>query len=359
MLSKERVPTIDCLRGLAALAVVLYHYVGFIPLLGIPVGVIGVAIVAITQYGHLGVPVFFVLSGYVIAMTSARYVFTSAVGARFVLRRLVRIAPPYWIMVGLHVGGVFAGKSIGLFRNTSITPDQVIAHLTYTQNLLGFQPLDVAYWTLCLEVQFYLVFAASVVIVRRLIPRFQMVWILFLTIGSMFINISETVPQSWFLSLWYQFGAGVLAYNATLDKTMRKITLFLLCTLFCLGIYRGHASDFAVAAVAGLLIIVGRDDRPQFVHSRSILGLGRVSYSLYLVHGFIGLGLAACFRSILVRSEAAAWIAIVLATAMAIAFAVAFYRVVELRAVKWSRLVRVGSECQTSSSDLPMFAVPE
>jgi peptidoglycan/LPS O-acetylase OafA/YrhL len=342
MTGKERVSTIDSLRGIAAFAVILYHYVKFIPDTDIPVGRIGTAIVAMTRYGHLGVPVFFVLSGYVIAMTSSRYVFNYSVGARFMLRRLVRIAPPYWVMIGLYVASLSAGKAVGLFRNTYITPGQVAAHLGYAQNLLGFQPLDLAYWTLCLEVQFYIVFAASIVLVRRLMPHRQVGWIMLLTVGSAVINLTNAVPQPWFPSLWYQFGTGVLAYHATREQSARLMLLLLLSALLSLGVYRAHASDFVVAAVAGLLMMVGREDRPEPVYSRTILGLGRISYSLYLVHGFVGLGLAAAFRSPAVRSESAAWVAIALATTIAIALAVAFYQVFERRAIEWSRLVRVG-----------------
>ena len=78
--NSDRVESIDALRGMAALAVVLYHYVGFIPLMRIPVGPIGSVVVTLTQYGYLGVQIFFVLSGYVIAMTASGYTFTLAAG---------------------------------------------------------------------------------------------------------------------------------------------------------------------------------------------------------------------------------------------------------------------------------------
>lgn len=47
----ERIATIDTLRGLAALAVVLFHYVGLIPAMKVQVGGVGAAVVALTRYG--------------------------------------------------------------------------------------------------------------------------------------------------------------------------------------------------------------------------------------------------------------------------------------------------------------------
>ncbi len=141
-----------------------------LPLAGVPVGPVGGAVVAATRYGHLGVPAFFVLSGYVIALTAARYPSTPATGGRFLLRRLARIAPPYWVMVGLIAAAVVGGHAAGLFRSKAVSPGQVAAHVVYAQTLLGYPPLDVAYWTLCLEAQFYLAFAAGAVVVHRLAP---------------------------------------------------------------------------------------------------------------------------------------------------------------------------------------------
>jgi peptidoglycan/LPS O-acetylase OafA/YrhL len=335
----ERVQAIDCLRGVAALAVLLYHYVGFIPLMGIPVGLAGAAVVWATRYGNLGVPIFFVLSGYVIAMTASRYTFTPRTGGRFLLRRLVRIAPPYWSMIALFAGTLVLGHCVGLFRNTPVTAGQVVAHLVYAQDLLGVPPLEAAYWTLCLEVQFYLVFAVSAIAVRRLSPGIGSGWFAALTIGSAILAFCDLVPRQWFLRLWYQFGVGVLAYSAGRDRVALRSLQVLLPGLAGLGAYRGEPADIVAAALAGLLVFTGRLHRfPPL-----LLRLGQISYSLYLVHGFIGLGLGAAFRSSLVQSEGTAWVAINMATVAAIALAVVFHHVCERRGAEWSRLIQVSS----------------
>jgi len=77
-------PTRLCrrLRGVAALAVVLCHLRG-------PLG-------AVTEYGWLGVQVFFVLSGFVMSQTLARYTVTPRFVGNFILRRSVRLDPVYW-----------------------------------------------------------------------------------------------------------------------------------------------------------------------------------------------------------------------------------------------------------------------
>src|SRR5579872_7415052 len=90
-MSSQRLAFVDGLRGVAALAVMLYHLVG-----RTSAGVL-------TQYGFLGVAIFFVLSGFVIAsVVGDRRVDAGFLG-RFALRRMVRLDIPYWLNIALAI----------------------------------------------------------------------------------------------------------------------------------------------------------------------------------------------------------------------------------------------------------------
>jgi peptidoglycan/LPS O-acetylase OafA/YrhL len=170
-------------------------------------------------------------------------------------------------------------------------------------------------------------------------------WFAALTVGSLVIEVIDAVPQAWFPQLWYQFGVGVLAYHALGERSARILLALILLALVGLGATRGQASDLTVVVVGGLLVATGLGASLGLPGApKAALGLGRISYSLYLVHGFIGLGLAACFRSSMVRSETAAWIAITASTVAAVGFASLFYLVVESQGIKWSRRVRVSPD---------------
>lgn len=338
---KERLAAIDALRGLAALSVVLYHFLGFIPLMSIPVGAAGDILVAVTRYGHLGVEVFFVLSGFVIAMTAARYSFSPSVGARFVLRRLVRIVPPYWFVVGLTAGTFIAGKAAGFFLNTTVTPDQLAAHLVYAQNVLGYVPLDDAYWTLCLEVQFYFVFAVSMVALSRFSANVWVCWFTALTLGSLAVDVADAVPRDWFPRLWHQFGVGVLVYHSRTFWFARWPLVLVLLTSASLGVYRKSDSDFVVLAVACVLLLMGRHHWLWAECPAILVKLGGISYSLYLIHGYVGKGLDILLRRGVGRSEPFVWFLMAGAVVAALALAAALYYWSERRAIEWSRRVRV------------------
>lgn len=343
VVKSERVVVIDSLRGIAALAVVLFHYIGFIPLMGIPVSKAGSMVVKVTRYGHLGVPVFFVLSGYVIAMTSARYSFDLATGSRFLLRRMVRLAPPYWAMIVLIVVTQSAGHAAGYFRNSLVTPGQVAAHLFYAQDLLGFPPLDIAYWTLCLEVQFYLVFSISAVAFHKCSHWGKAGWFFALTLASFMVNCFGVVPQAWCPLLWYQFGIGILTFYCVGHRPAQLALILLLCSLLAIRLYHNQPEDITLLLVVLLLLGSNRIfQNTTTLGCKILLHLGRISYSLYLVHGFIGIGLSLWFRSSGNRTETASWMAIGVSTIAALIFATLFYQFCELRAVEWSRAIRIG-----------------
>src|SRR5215510_4747208 len=83
---EERNQTIDALRATAALWVCLFHFT------------VGTGIGA---HGYLGVTIFFVISGFIVPYSMMRGGYTIAAWPRFMLRRLVRLEPPYLASIGL------------------------------------------------------------------------------------------------------------------------------------------------------------------------------------------------------------------------------------------------------------------
>lgn len=144
---------IQALRGIAAALVVLYHAAegGHIPAL---MAVLPAPAAALFHHGWIGVPIFFALSGFVIAYSVSGQAIGWGFFGRFILRRSVRLDPPYWVSIGLVVaiGALSAWVKAEAFDLP--TPGQLLSHITYTQVLLGYPPINDVYWTLTYEVQF-------------------------------------------------------------------------------------------------------------------------------------------------------------------------------------------------------------
>ena len=150
----------DALRGIAALWVFVFHIRGMIS---------GAWSSQITGVGFLGVWIFFVVSGYCVSASAFGTIARSESSASFIWRRLVRIYPPFWISIVVIVSiplfvAILSGVNSGRFQPhvnyNVLAPRDWLEIVTLTRDILspdkGFYPPSGVYWTLAIEVQFYL-----------------------------------------------------------------------------------------------------------------------------------------------------------------------------------------------------------
>ncbi|WP_289014219.1 acyltransferase, partial [uncultured Methylobacterium sp.] len=138
------------LRGVAALMIVYFHAVGPVERLT------GTALPV--SFSGSGVDLFFVLSGCVMWLsTHGREVGPGP----FLLNRLVRVAPLYWILTLAVAGLAFAAPA--LLRSTAFDPAHLVASLLFlpwpNPRYPGLFPVIIPGWTLNYEMFFYAVFA--------------------------------------------------------------------------------------------------------------------------------------------------------------------------------------------------------
>jgi peptidoglycan/LPS O-acetylase OafA/YrhL len=170
-----RLGMLDALRFVAALAVVGVHFTsqqnpgwgGPVPTAVEPVG-------RWTMYGALGVPLFFVISGFVLLMTAwGRDIPT------FVASRVARLFPAYWVAVSFSAVLLLLVWPGNLeFFHRAISKTDAAVNLTMVQSALGVTDLDGPYWTLIYEAKFYLLIAIFMAfgITRRRVLTFAMMW---------------------------------------------------------------------------------------------------------------------------------------------------------------------------------------
>ncbi|MDI6103576.1 acyltransferase [Actinoplanes sp. NEAU-A12] len=149
----SRIAVIDGLRLLAALAVAFFHlggtYIARDAWEGRPSTVFP-AFYSVASYGWLGVELFFMISGFVICMSS-----WGRSPGQFFRSRVVRLFPAFWPAVLISTTVVAFWPVVG----TRLPWDQVIVNLTMLNLPLGIPNVDGSYWTLWAEMRFYLLFA--------------------------------------------------------------------------------------------------------------------------------------------------------------------------------------------------------
>ncbi|WP_027516211.1 acyltransferase [Bradyrhizobium sp. WSM1417] len=282
---------VDALRGLAALAVVLFHALegGHIPTLeeAMPVW-----LKFVLSHGNEGVAVFFVLSGFVIAHSLYAVRVTIPISIRFMARRSIRLDPPYWaaivvaIAFGMASSIIVPGKML-----FDVSAAQLLAHLFYLQDILGYHSLNTVFWTLCLEVQFYLLYVAMLLIARNNpdLPHQGRVAPTILTV-AMIVSllwptrvVTSPFGNGSFLPFWHGFLIGALAYWSWRNRNLVPLLFATIAILVAFTNWNPFSICCAIAALS-LWAAACSGSIKTALDWKWLQFLGTISYSLYLIH---------------------------------------------------------------------------
>lgn len=324
----HRLATIDCLRGIAALAVVWYHCT-------VGSGVIQDGwLYRSGQYGWLGVEMFFVISGFIIPYSLHKAGYRSADFGRFLVKRIARLDPPYFADILLCIALSYVVTLAPGFRGAPphYTWPQLAAHVAYVNSFVHLRWVNVVFWSLGIEFQYYLLIglAFPLLVARGRGVRFGFLALLLAL--SMLIRAESLVFR--YLPL---FVAGMLAFQSRAGLISTR-ALFI---------------GLAVTAIAGPIAIVGIVTALviRFVElpASRLTRFGAISYSLYLLHVPIG-GKIMNLGGRFAHSTPALAALLAAAVIASIAAAAVFYRYVELPAQRLSSSIRLDAAIPVSKT---------
>jgi len=282
---------VQSLRGIAAMWVVLFHTSEGGHIEGLKAVLPRAANVVVFNSGHYGVAIFFALSGFVIAHSLRGRAMTWGFVGRFALRRSIRLDPSYWASMVLAVGIAWAAARVDHRVFMPPSGPQVAAHLFYLQELLGFPEINTVYWTLTYEVQFYLFFAATLVIATKIARRSDpertalIAWAPLFLLGLLSASGVFDSLHGLFAVMWKDFFVGALAYAAALNPRARPFFLIFLAAQAARLLILGDLFSGISSATAILLFWAARTGYAEDgLNWRWLQGLGAISYSLYLIH---------------------------------------------------------------------------
>ncbi|ENN85058.1 acyltransferase 3 [Rhizobium freirei PRF 81] len=323
---------IQYLRAFAALAVVLFH--------------------AAERSGNhfrigaAGVDVFFVISGFIMWTMSERRPVTPL---QFVLDRLQRIAPSYWIVTAIMIGGAI----VGLFPSMKLTASHILGSLLFipvrspSTGNGEIWPVLVQGWTLNFEMFFYVVFAACLFLPQRLrLGSLIGVFVAFVIAGAI-IHPQSPLPVTYTRPIILEFVAGAVLGQLWLKGTtpgfglgvalmVASVAGFAAIELLGLEFNELTCGPLAIALVLGM-VSVERSGR--LLQIPPLTYLGNASYSIYLWHTLAISVIVKLVASTPIPSDAVAFIGVILGTLLGV-FA---YELVEkplrnlLRNVSWRR----------------------
>ena len=316
---------------------------------------------------HCGVDIFFVVSGFIMALITRDSFGQPGAGGRFLRARLIRLVPMYWLFTTLTLLAMV------------LVPAEMRHHTTNWQHVLGSyifvpltmnsdgapRPVMILGWTLNYEMLFYVIFALAM----RLDRRRGLIAVGAALIAMAAAGLIFTLPMPFkvwcdpivleFLlgiglyGLWRRFGP--LPAWAGLALVVQG---YLAMAAFMAGGIANHFDAFrliwgglpAAMIAAGVLLL--RDRPAPSPIKRALMAGGDASYALYLSHPFVLSALAlVCARAAL--TDAALYIGV--AFVACVGFSLVFHRRCEKPLL---RLARIWFALQRSRVTMPVRGLP-
>ncbi|PPF81344.1 acyltransferase [Subtercola sp. Z020] len=308
--AQKKIAFLEAVRGVAAVIVVLQH------ILAAQVPMFETWSREYLDLGRVGVVAFFVVSGYVIPLSLERQ------SARvFVLRRVFRLFPLYWVSLGAFL------LLAGLAPQTGAvdpTPVVLIANVLMIQGLTPLLTIVPTAWTLGIELLFY-VQELTAAMARRLAAAVYLgyVWLGIFVVAELVCRIQQVDLPTTLPLLLYTAAIGQALYLR--DKHGRRAWQALVASgliLVPIFTFVGGKHDpewppfnYSLSFLVGLLLFA-----VFYIFTRGqlhpiLVWLGAVSYALYLIHPLVyrlvaltGVNPVVCIAGSVVLSLGAAWV---------------------------------------------------
>ena len=270
----QRIGIINALRAFAAIFVAWGHFVSgqgkYLSLSG--------------RYGYLGVHIFFVISGFVIPWSLYRARYALRDYPRFLLKRNVRLYPPYLASIAITVLATnFVMAPVLHLPRVSVTVGGLLAHFAYLNDIIHVPWINVVYWTLAIEFQWYLLVGLvfPLLVTRSRLARFTSLaamMVAYFTVGHERL-IFHSLPI-------FLVGVFVFQYRINLISLREMLGLIAVMVLAMSGPIGWIVAG--VSVTTGMLIAFA------IFENQMMDRVGDVSYSLYLLHLPIGVTMIGC-----------------------------------------------------------------
>ena len=300
-----RLRELDGLRGIAALAVALYHYSYFIQFM-----VPGTALPSLQlRWGCDGVKLFFAISGFAMLATLQR----TRDLTDFAYARARRLLPEYWVAMALTAAIAWA---LGPTR-LQVDPLHWLANLPLLQNWTGVPMVDGVYWTLNIEILFYTLIALAWRLgwtrrVDRLVLGWMalrlLCWLLPMPAWMQEVLLIDDAPY---------FAIGLIGCSLWLAPARWMQQLPLAAAVIAVTALTSDRHGTGLAIVIAVLFFVVAQHRAHWLVHPALLWLGAISYPFYLLHAGIGYAIIARLQALGLGANGAVLVALACTIALA------------------------------------------
>lgn len=336
-----RMPLLDAFKAIACLMIVLHHLAVYGPMSDAAYPLFPGLIDWLYQYGRMAVQAFFVMAGFLAARKFAPLGISIVASPwPIIWQRYVRLAIPY--LAALTLAITCAALARNWMNHDSIpdTPNipQLLAHALLLQDLLQQEALSAGVWYIAIDFQLFALTALLLWLPGRIgllpenIRATSPMLVLALTLSSLFwFNRNPAWDQTAFY-FFGSYGLGMLGYWAS-NSRRSTLWLGLLAMLAAAALLVEFRDRIAVAGILALLLALPkpRISMRNWPALRPLAYLGRISFSIFLVHFPLLLLVNAAFFRFFPQQPVASTYGMVLAFGISILGGGLFYKWVESR----------------------------
>lgn len=249
-------------------------------------------------FGAVGVDIFFIISGFVMMISSPSFSRDRRGAARFGYRRIIRIAPMYWVATTIKILTVLVLPAAAI--HSALTPSRVLGSYFFlptrgpdgdTGVLLGVG------WTLLFEMLFYVIFTIGLWLGANPF-LFSSAVLGFFAVGSAFRPVTNWPVWAYdFNPVVLYFIVGMLFGKLVMSEQYRarawRLAVALTVTVIVIalvpgGVRWGSHSPFRMLTVSALVLsVIVAEPLLRRLARKPVLFLGNASYSIYLFHPLI------------------------------------------------------------------------
>lgn len=276
-LSSHRLTELDALRGLGALCVLVFHYSTrfhelFPQAAHVPFSFLG---------GNYRVLLFFAISGFAIFFTLDRI----RTAADFAVNRFARLYPAYLVAMLLTLSIEYLAHATQLL----VGPGAMLANFTMLQGFAFLPEVDGAYWTLTVEIAFYVCMLSlwKWAGLRRLEPWLAL-WLALRWLYALWPGMPERIVMLLVLRYVPFFIIGMLSYRVWSGQRgwLHQAPY---AALALLSIATIDSWDILLSGVILLAVFMALiTGRLRLLRLRPLVWMGGISYSFYLIHQHVG-----------------------------------------------------------------------
>ncbi|MFN8431675.1 MAG: acyltransferase [Spirosomataceae bacterium] len=332
----DQIRSVNWIRGLAAFGVVEMHIFCALDFFSKEDVFFQKYIFPISIVGRLGVPVFFVISGFIIPYSMWKNQYKVSNFFNFMFRRLTRLEPPYLLAIILSVIVAYISTYFLKSQIYQLDWGALFLHFGYLNVFTGYNWLNPVFWTLAVEFQYYITIGLLFpLIMHRKYGNYFLILLLLILGGP--LGYYLTPAKVHLVHYFHIFVLGIAAFKKH-TKTISN-AFFIPIVLISLGFtYNYHFKAYTVfSLITMLLILYNVDIKLKFMYF-----LGKISYSLYLLHWIVGMELMRNFyvHYFPITSQWEKLAVGLLIIGVSVFLSYIFYLVIEKPSMQWAKKIR-------------------